>query len=300
LPVLCTLYKPAELNEEEGHRHRTPIDLAKCMVSLMIRWFPDRQFVLLGDGGYASHDLARFARRRRDHLTLVSLFPSDANLYTPPPPRGKGQSGRPRVKGEKMPGPAQVVACSRRRWATVGWYGGGDRKIEFVSQTAHWYKGKGGGGLVQLRWVFVHDRQGTHRDQYFYCTDPALCPQQIITLYTARWSIEVTFQEVREHLGFETTKQHCSKSVTRTAPCLLSLYSLVSLIYARLIERRKPIIHNTPSYTKTEPTFSDALYALRRVLWAQTVLKQQRKAKGVSKLSTQFTNFLLDQLAATG
>jgi hypothetical protein len=62
--------------------------------------------------------------------------------------------------------------------------------VEFVSGTGHWYKG--GGGLVPVRWVFVHDLDGTHEDRYFYCTDPALSPSKIVTLYTGRWSIEVT------------------------------------------------------------------------------------------------------------
>src|SRR5690606_37706422 len=221
-----------------------------------------------------------------------------ANLYAPPLKRRKGQRGRPRVKGPKLPSPAWTVARSEPTPASVGWYGGGDRQVAFVSRTSHWYKG--GGGLVELRWVFVGDRQGTHRDQYFYCTDPGLTPQQIITLYTTRWGIEVTFQEAKAHLGFETTRQHCRNSVTRAAPCLLGLYSLVTLIYKRLIERRKPIVRQTAAYAKTEPTFSDALYAVRRVLWAQTILKQPAHAAAVSKLPARFRTFMLDQLAATG
>jgi hypothetical protein len=299
LPVMACLYKPVALDEAEGRRHRTPIDLAKAMVSRLLRWFPGRQFVLLGDGGYASHDIARFARRRRRQLALVSLFHADANLFEPPPARRKGGVGRPRLKGEKAPGPGEVVAKARPRRTTVGWYGGGDRRIAYVSAAGHWYKG--GGGLVDLRWVFVRDVQGTHRDQYFYSTDPAMTPEQIVTLYTARWSIEVTFQEVREHLGFETTKQWCRRSVTRAGPCLLGLYSLVTLVYARLAQRRGgPAIHATPGYAKAEPTFSDALFAVRRVLWAETVLKRAPVAAVVPKLPRRFAGFLLDQLAATG
>lgn len=260
MPVMACLYKPVALDEAEGHRHRTPIDLAKAMVSQLLRWFPARQFVLLGDGGYASHELARFAQRRRNQLALVSLFHADANLYEPPPARRKPGVGRPRLKGEKAPAPAEVVAKARPRRTTVGWYGGGDRRIACVSAAGHWYKG--GGGLVDLRWVFVRDVQGTHRDQYFYSTDPSMTPEQIVTLYTARWSIEVAFQEVREHLGFETTKQWCRRSVTRAGPCLLGLYSLVTLIYARLAKGRGgPAMHATPGYAKSEPTFSDALFA---------------------------------------
>ena len=67
--------------------------------------------------------------------------------------------------------------------------------MDLIWGEGHWYKS--GGGLVPVRWVFVHDITGTHRDEYFYCTDPATPPQKIVSLYTQRWSIEVTFQEVR-------------------------------------------------------------------------------------------------------
>jgi hypothetical protein len=185
LPVMACLYKPVALDRAEGHRHRTPIDLApfdyaqgEAMVWQLMKWFPDRPFVALsgvervGDGGYASHELARFAWRRRRRLALVSLFHAGANLYELPPARRTGQAGRPRLKGAKAlsPGPfdcaqGEVVGASRPKRTTVGWYGGGDRQIAYVSAAGHWYKG--GGGLVDVRWVHVHDAQGTHRDQYF-------------------------------------------------------------------------------------------------------------------------------------
>ena len=298
LPVLAALYKPEELNKKEDRRHRTPIDLTKGLIAALIHWFPTRKFILLGDGGYASHDLARFAHRHRQHLTLVSRFHADANLYAlPPKPSGK-KGGRPRKKGRKLLAPQQVVARHKRTRTTVSWYGGGQRRIEYVSQASHWYKG--GGGLTPLRWVFVHDLDGTHRDEYFYSTDPDLDPAQIVSLFTARWSIEVTFQEVREHLGFETTKQWTAQSVLRGGPCLLGLFSLVSLIYARLLKDRSPTIHRTPWYDKAEPTFSDALYAVRRLLWSQTVLKQAMGDDVVSKLPARFRSFVLDRLAAVG
>ena len=298
LPVLCALYKPVDLDRKEGHPHRTPIELAKGLVAALIHWFPTRRFVLLGDGGYASHDLACFARRHRRHLTLVSRFHDDANLYGLPARPRRVKAGRPRTKGKKLASPGWIVARAKRTRAKAGWYGGGQRRIEFVSQSSHWYKS--GGGLVDLRWVFVHDRDGTHRDEYFYCTDPDLPAPEIVTLFTARWSIEVTFQEVREHLGFETTKQHSAKSVLRTGPCLLGCFSVVSLIYAKLVEHRKPIVHSTPSYTKKEPTFSDALQTVRRCLWDETILKQAMPQAVVSKLPGKFRNFVLDQLSATG
>ena len=69
---------------------------------------------------------------------------------------------------------------------------------------------------MPIRWVFVHDLDGTHEDRYFFSTDISLSPSKIIALYTARWSIEVTFQETREHLGPPAPRNRKDKSVLRT------------------------------------------------------------------------------------
>jgi len=101
--------------------------------------------------------------------------------------------------------------------------------VALASDTGLGYKA--GAGVVPIRWVFVRDLQGTHRDEYFYTTDTSLAAQQIVSWFTARWPIETPFQEVRAHLGFETPRQHVANSVLRTAPCLLGLFTVVCLIY---------------------------------------------------------------------
>lgn len=299
LPVLAALYRPADLDQQEGRRHKTAPMLARQLAAVLIRWFPQRKFVLLGDGGYASHELAAFCRRHRRHLTLVTRLHPRANLYDLPPQRNAGAKGRPRVKGRKRAAPADVVARtpeSKRSEAMVNWYGGGERQIEFVSGGGHWYKG--GEGLVAIRWVFVHDLDGTHRDEYFYATDPDLTAAQIVSLYTARWGIEVTFQEVRRHLGFETTRQWKEQSVLRAGPCLLGLFSVVCLIYARHLSdrRRKPAVLATAWYDKREPTFSDALACVRRLCWEQTIFKRVAPDGGFQKLPSVFRETLLQCL----
>src|SRR5205823_3892453 len=74
LPVLAALYRPEGLNQKEGRRHKTPADLARQLMAVLVHWFPARRFILLGDGGFASHDLARFCHRHRRRVTLVSLL----------------------------------------------------------------------------------------------------------------------------------------------------------------------------------------------------------------------------------
>jgi len=297
LPVLCALYRPAELNREEGRRHKTPIRLARQLVATLIHWFPGRQFVLLGDGGYASHELARFCWRHRRHVTLVSRLNPQANLYDAPP-KDKTRSrkgGRPRLKGRKRAAPAGVVKrVGRGKRATVTWYGGKTRRVELISGTGHWYKG--GDGLVPVRWVFVHDVSGTHRDEYFYSTDPTLTPEQIVGLYTGRWGVEVTFQEVRAHLGFATPCNRSTKSVLRTAPCLLGLFSLVSLIFARHVREHGVGVARDPWYDKVEASFGDAIATVRRMCWAE-VLERSPDHRGITKLPTELRVTLLNELS---
>ncbi|HUU91062.1 MAG TPA: transposase [Phycisphaerae bacterium] len=294
LPVLAALYRPKELNLSEGHRHKTAPDLARQMMAVLIHWFPERRFVFLGDGGYASHELARSCHRHRTHATLVSRFHGDANLYAAPP-QHKARQGRPRLKGAKLPTPQEVVRRTRRTKATVSWYGGGQRRLEWVSGTAYWYMA--GHGLVPIRWVFVHDLQGTHRDEYFYTTDPTLSPEQVISFFTARWPIETTFQEVRAHLGFETTRQRVARSVLRTAPCLLGMYSLICLIFAEHVGRHRVRPAATSWYRKQELTFADAMVTVRRLLWEHSVFEKPPDHDAFDKLPARLRHLLLDQLS---
>jgi hypothetical protein len=294
LPVLAALYRPESLNRAEARRHKTAPHLARQLMAVLIHWFPERKFVFLGDGGYASHDLAQFCYRHRRHATLVSRFHGDANLYAPAPKR-RHRMGRPRVKGRKVPSPQQVVARRQLTPATVSWYGGQDRRVQLTSDTGHWYKT--GAGIVPIRWVFVRDVQGTHRDEYFYTTDTTLSAEQIASWFTARWPIETTFQEVRAHLGFETPRQYIAKSVLRTAPSLLGLFSVVCLIFAKHTRLHRIRVRQTQWYTKAEPTFSDAIATVRRLFWQTTVFEKASYHRGFEKLPPKFRNLLLDYLS---
>jgi hypothetical protein len=295
LPVLAALYKPKALNEKEGRPHRTPIAVARVLVSLLMRWFPERRFILLGDGGYASHGLAAFCHARRRRLTLVSLLHPCAHLCEEPPPRPAGKKGRNRVRGPKLPHPQDVVEKAKRKRLTVDWYSGNRRRVEHVTGTGHWYKA--GEGLVPIRWVFVHDLDGKNEDRYFYGTDPKLSASEIITLYTGRWPIEVTFQEAKQRLGLGSERNWSRNSVGRTAPCLLGLFSVVALIYRAQTKGRRAKAQSEPWYPKTEPTFSDALAAVRRLLWDESILSKAFGHEGLNQLEPKLRETLLYELS---
>lgn len=153
------------------------------------------------------------------------------------------------------------------------------------------------GRAVMIRWVYVVDREGTHRDDCIFSTDITLSPERIVSLFTRRWSIEVAFEEVRAHLGFETTRQHVARSVLRMAPCLLGLFTVITLAFA-LHQCRHPIRPaRTPWYNKHAPTFSDAIATVRQQLWCETVFGISTHSSLVSKLPRSFRPRLLDALS---
>jgi hypothetical protein len=292
LPVLVALYRSKEWNKAHGRRHKTPPELARQLLAVMLRWFPKRQFSLAGDGGFSTHDLARFAQRHASRAVLVGRFYPGANLYALPPARQR-KNGRPPLKGAKLPSPRKVVRRTSRTRLTAAWYGGGTRRVEIVTGTGHWYKG--GDGLVAVRWVFVHDVTGTHRDEYFFSTDPAMSAQEIIETFTGRWSIEVTFEEMRACLGLETTRGRKRETILRLAPCLFGLYSVVALLYHWLPEKDR--VAGVQWVGKNTVTFSDALTSVRRWLWREWVFETGGHHAAFSKLSPEFQSLLCRALA---
>jgi hypothetical protein len=293
LPVLVDLYCSAEDNRRRRRPHRTPAQLMCRLLRLVLLRFPGRSSLFVGDSGYGTHEVARFAYRHRARLAPVSKLHPDANLHEPPPPyRGKG---RPRVKGARLPKPRQAVEARRRfRRLTVGWYGGGTRRVGTAGGTGHRYKA--GAGLVPVRWVFVRDREGRHRDEYFFSTDPALGPREVIGHYAGRWNIETTFQEVRAHLGLETTRGWCRNTVLRAAPCLFGLYSVVALRYRALPEGKRAGAVAWPG--KEGTTFSDALAAVRRWLWSEWVFPQAGDGTAVQELPEPLREIILSALTS--
>lgn len=295
LPLLVALYRSKEDNRKRGRPHKTPAQLMCLLLRVLLRWFPERSFRFAGDAGYGSHDMADFARLRRGRLHLVSKFHPKANLYRPPPAvAGQRPNGRPRIKGVKLPSPQQVVATAKRCRLNVAWYGGGRRDVEVVSGAGHWYKG--GAGLVEVRWVYVRDRSGTHRDEYFYTTEQTLTASEIIEHYARRWNIETTFAEMRPYLGLETTRGRCARTVLRAEPCLFGLYGVVALLYEQLPaeEQAEP---GVDWEGKATVTFSDAMTAVRRWLWADWVFRTGGHDNPFTKLPAPVRQALVYALA---
>jgi hypothetical protein len=203
LPVVVAWYRDPEWDQAHGTRPQTPAPRARLRLARVGRWFPERQFILVGDAGDGPSETARFGHRYGPHLTVVRKFDGDAALDAPPPPRTPRPRGRPRVQGRKLASPQAVVAkTAQRPRLPVAWEGGRTRDREVITGTGPWYRI--GEDLVEVRGVHVHECPGTPRDEACLTTEIPLRPQQSVEYDTQRGASETTFQEWREDLTRES------------------------------------------------------------------------------------------------
>jgi hypothetical protein len=262
----CTVLAPSERYYQQ--RGRTPVkltDRARQLLLMVKRWLPHRQIVVVADSSFAVLNLLH---RVRHQVCMITRLRLDAALYAPVPPRAVPTRGRPRRKGERLPSLQALLDAPTTGWQRVtlsAWYGNTQRQVDLVSGTAVWYRS--GCPIVPIRWVLVRDPQGQFEPQALLCTEQDIDPQQILTWFIRRWQIEVTFEEVRAHLGMETQRQWSDRAIARTTPVILALYSIVTWCAHRLQEQGALLVREAAWYRKHAPTFSDALAAVRRQLW---------------------------------
>lgn len=298
LPFLTVLAPSERYYQRRGRSHKKLTDWARQMVLQLRRWLPHRPLVLVGDSGYAVLDLLHFCQSLREPVTLIARLRLDAGLYAPAPPRHTGQMGRPRVKGPRLPKLKQLLDLPTLSWtpAPVAWYDGTTRTMDLASQTAVWYHC--GKPPVPIRWVLIRDPKGELDTQALLCTDETVAPAQIVEWFVLRWQLEVTFQEVRAHLGVETQRQWSDQAIARTTPVLIGLFSWIALA-AHLLQKQRPMAQRTAAwYAKPAPTFIDAIALVRRHLWlASESFSMSPPRLDNEKVPTAFYARLIDSLA---
>jgi hypothetical protein len=266
-PFLCVLTTTPEVSEQLGKRHKTIAMWAHQMISLIHRWLPDRDIKLMGDTAYSVVELGLHAQARR--VTLVPSGHLDAVLHEPPPERTTHTIGRPRVVGARLPSLDQVLHHAETNWQslTLDWYGEGKRQLEICTGTALWYRS--GLAPLPIRWVLTRDPAGKRAPKAIFSTDPTQTTEQIVRDFMKRWSLEVTFEEGRAHLGIETQRQWSDRAIDRSTPLLFGLYSLVSLFGHAWHPNGHIPVTQSAWYRKSTATFCDVLAAVRRYLWDQ-------------------------------
>ncbi|MEM9567141.1 MAG: transposase, partial [Cyanobacteria bacterium P01_E01_bin.34] len=271
LPVLTALAPSERYHHSRNRRHKTLTDWGRQVVVQVRRWLPLREIVVTGDSSFAALEFLAALHQLSHPVHVVTRLRLDAALYDPASPRQPGQMGRPRLKGRRLPTLKQVLSNSETHWQTLSispWYGGGKHEVDITTGTAVWYHV--GKPVVPIRWVLLRDPQGQFEPQALLCTHLDYSPEQIVRWFVRRWQVEVTFEQVRAHLGVETQRQWSDLAIDRTTPALLGLFSFVTLMAHQMQRQSQFNIRQAAWYSKSSPTFADAMAWVRSVLWFST------------------------------
>jgi hypothetical protein len=202
------------------------------MVQEIAGWFPGRQIVLVGDGGYSAHQLLE---PLPEQVTYVGLMRMDAELYDPQPlPQPAGKRGRKPTKGPRLANPRgmlrpTVQAPKGKRpdgWQVISTrrYG----KLWVQTRLVLWPKVC---GLRPIRIVLIHDPQGKLRDFCLFTTDVDAEVAWILDAYVRRSSIEQVFRASKQYLQIEAPHHWCQASIEKLAPWVWLNQSTVILWY---------------------------------------------------------------------
>jgi len=257
-----------------GKVHRGGVFWTLEMLKKVRSWYPERQLVLAADAGYAAVELVAGCQQMK--VNLVSRLRLDAQLHAFAADQPASKRGVKPKKGARLRSLKEIFAGPMTVWcqAEVAWYGGQSRQVGYRTGVCLWYTPRR--DPVPIRWVLVRyeERNGrtgkmTVHGAAFFCTDVAdtqITPERIIAWYVGRWNIEVTFEEVRAHLGFQTQRHWKVRAVERTTPCLFGVFSLIVLMAQRLHPDLLPL-QASGWYSKQEASFSDVLAVVRGHLW---------------------------------
>ncbi len=297
LPFLTVLAPSERYHQKCRRSHKKLTDWARQLLRQVRRWVPQRELSVVADSSFAVLTLLDTLRRWAQPITRITRLRLDAALYEPAPVRPTGQTGRPRLKGNRVPTLQQVLRDATTSGTTVtitNWYRETQRAVAVVSATAVW--SHAGMPPGPSRWVLLRDPRNEFRPQALLSTDVRRSPLQIVPSFVQRWQVAVTFQEVRTHLGVETQRQWAHLAIARTTPTLLGLFSVVTLLAPALSAHQKVFPRQAAWYSKSTPTFADALALVRSQVWRQAHFSLSHKDSDLVQIPRPLFECLTDTL----
>lgn len=299
LPLVCCLYRnrqgvtkgkkkrPPGAKAKKNPQHRTRPELAIHAISLLAQWFPEREFLVCGDSAYGGKSVLS---KLPGNVDLISHVHPKGALYEQAPAVEPGQKGRRRKKGKRLPGREAWADERSMPWKKLSFDQFGLHAVLQVKTRKALYYTAGGTRLLSI--LLTRDVDGDRPMQMLYCTRLDWSARQILSAYSQRWAIEVTFENCKQHLGFEEPANRTPQAVQRTAPIALVLYSLI-VTWFHCAGHRKVVFPDRPWYLhKSEPSFGDMLTTLRRESWQQQLSPVHIATRLVKSQLARIVDFL--------
>ena len=302
LPVLTALCPSERFYKSGGKQPKKLTDWARQIITWLSRAVIslNRPTYLVGDGSFAVYELLMHAQSL--DIGMIVRMKLNARLFHLPPKKSpEGKPGPKPPVGKRLLNMEKRLTDKRIKWTRVifsQWYGKRNKEMLITSGVAIWHKNNK--MMVKVKWVLVKDPEGKLEPTLLACTDTELAADKIVAFFVRRWRVEVTFAEVRRHLGVETQRQWSDLAIERSTPSLMALMSMVCLM-ANTLHQCHPIQPNaTAWYPKTAVTFSDVLSAVRLEIWRKAKLSTSPFYTDVGSYSAKIRHlwFLLTQALA--
>ena len=302
LPVLTVLCPSERFYTKQGKQVKKLTTFANQIISWLGRISNklQRSIYLTGDGSFATLEL--FMNAQQCGIGMIARMKFNARLYRLPPknyPTNK-RGPKPPV-GKKLLSMEKRLTDKRIKWKSVTfpeWYGNRNKKMLITSGVAIWRKSNT--ELVKVKWILLKDPEGNLEPVLLACSDFEVSTENMVCSFVRRWRVEVTFAEVRRHLGVETQRQWSDLAIERTTPCLMALFSIVCLLANSLNNSQTIVPNHTAWYKKKGVTFSDVLAAVRLEIFQKAKLLISHENRLIDSYSDNIRTlwFLLTQAVA--
>lgn len=263
LPVLLRFYRSKKSCAKKKREYKKKTELAREMLAIFAQWVSDRRIELAADSAYCNSTVTKGIAK---NIKLFGSMRPDAALTALPVAQDrKGhKGGRRPARGRRLPSPEKAY-----KDATYGWHVVDallyNRKQQVMCQnfTAQWYRAC---GKDLLHIVITKTGGGDIPFRVFFCTDQEVSVAYLLERYASRWSIEVTFFDMKQFLGFADSQAWSRLAVERTAPFVAYLYTIIIIWYATSVPGTQLAFFPVrPWYRhKKAPSFADMLGAAQR------------------------------------
>lgn len=290
LPIHAQMVTPGKKKGEAS--------IAKKMLQDILTWFPDRKFVLCGDGGYSANTLLKDLDPRVHYVGMMRI---DAAINAPNvPKKPKGKPGPRAHYGKRLPSPQELFKKIDRtqskkspwKWRTVKVLAYGQlRTFKVCSFEATWPKVL---GLRPIKVVLSRSKEKGFGDVCYFTTDLNATAEQVLETYAKRISIEATFKSSKEVFDIQRPRHWCKQSIEKLAPWVWLTQSVIALWYikhGRKLPEAKAARKKLGPWD-TEWSFQHIMRILRRLTIRQAIISRSSKKADMQQLIDDLENYL--------
>ena len=173
--------------------------------------------LIIFDRGFARRKVFTMLRRFGHHIFCRAK--SNAVFYRLPKHAKRPKRGRPRKYGDRLD-------IRRLRYKEVDIDG---KSYSITSKVARTKMCD-----AEVRLVVIRNHPKTSKPYRYFCvwtTDLTLEIPKIVEYYRQRWQIETTFQNAKQHFGFDTYRLKSWKSINRFVQLSFVAASLTKLVF---------------------------------------------------------------------